>query len=151
MLSPLQKFKETQKRTRQLQALRKKGISLKTLSRTFNCSDEAIRSWLKPPSFCTIHERTYYTKCLNCQREKKVKDFGVLLSLIKNGEIEDQIRRLRIKSRMQSIFRQRALLTVKLRDHYKFSWPEIGRLFNQDHSSAIHAYRRGKTRKFSYN
>lgn len=48
------------------------------------------------------------------------------------------------RSRSKSASRCRALAMLVVRERYGFSYPELGRIFDRDHTSAIPAVRRAR-------
>lgn len=55
------------------------------------------------------------------------------------------LRTLRSSSRLPWLVRERRRVAVEARSH-NFSWWQIGRALNRDHSTVIHAWRRAQER-----
>ena len=130
-------------RNKEIQELHKQGQSYIDLSKTFSISRTRvwqICSQYKPPTFvCKKHNRKYTKECNLCKIDSYYKDV-----LKQNGNLKEEIERLRNSNREKENVYRKEILIKQLRDTFNFSFRKIGQLLNCHYSSIIHLYNKGR-------
>lgn len=133
-----------QQRKKEMQKLKKKGLTLKEIGQKFNLTSERIRQILVyETKYCSKHQRYYKKDCCYCKVEKKEK---FLLKQFSKDGILDVIREARKRGRKGDQVIKRRLLVKLLKDKYKLPIFRIGKLLGRDHTTiiALYGYKRTK-------
>src|SRR3990167_6743832 len=101
-------------------------LQIKELAKKYNLSYERIRQ-------IRLAKKETHSK-VKSEYEKRVKQ------IVRRGLLKE-IERLTGKGRQRKIIIQKKILIKCLRDQYHFSFPQIGKLFKNDHTTIIHLYK----------
>ena len=128
-------FKE---RNKKIKKERKKGTTYEKISKIHGITKERVRqicSGEKPPLYCKKHNKKYRGICPFCRIDEQYKKI-----LNENGNLKDEIKKLKGKDRNEDLVRKRKILITKLHDEFYFSFRRIGQLLGRDHSTIMYNY-----------
>ena len=135
-------MKRIQKRNKKIKELRKQGLNLSKIAERYKISSERVRQILLPKlsidaNYCKTHKKTYLTSCQYCEIEKQYRG---RINKLTDKFLKVECRRLSRQNRKADIVLQRKIFIKHLRDKYKLSFPQIGRLLKRDHTSVVALY-----------
>jgi predicted transcriptional regulator len=120
-----------------IRKLRDDGKTLKEIAGIFGISATRIGQLLKRHERCATHGVSYTKCCYRCALQEKIDR---ALARVKRDGLMPEIRELKARDRRNQVVARRALMVKRLRDRYRLSFPQIGKLLGRDHSSVIHLY-----------
>ncbi len=118
----------------------RKTHTLAETAKQFGLSSERVRQiqLKKYEKRCAVHNRLYFNKCAYCINEKFYKK---VLSKLSHDELIDEAKEQgKNKSRDLLSSTRRVMIIKILKDKYKQSFSQIGRLFNRHYSTISHLY-----------
>lgn len=133
-------------RNKQIVRLRKDGFTLKEIGRMYSISPERVRQVLnfKPCQYyCKKHKKRYRRSCNFCTLQEsfyKKYDNLLVLALTDNQALLDEINEMKKADRSPEQVLKRRLLVKKLRDEFKMSFLQMGKLFDRHHTTIMNLY-----------
>ena len=128
------------KQEKEIIKLRKIGKSYVEIGKIMGLSKTRIwqiytKPFSSPALCCKKHRRHYRKECSLCSIDDYYKQ-----TLEHNGDIREEIEKLKNANREMENVRKKKILVTKLRDEFHFSFPRIAQLLNNHYSSIMYLY-----------
>lgn len=119
--------------------LRDKGLTLKEISDDTGITSERVRQIIqrRGHQYCSVHNIYSENKCSRCNIKE---NYVAKIKQIAANNLMDEVARLSKPDRQKEVVVQRQALIKLLKDDYGFSYFEIARLLERDHTSISYLY-----------